>query len=93
MVRKGELSKPAIDSGWPFQVVIPANDVRGAGYASRYDFANTMSLCPRGHSIRRDDTDYVVLCFSERTDAERFMKRFGGEFIEPRDRRAWRAKK
>jgi hypothetical protein len=40
----------------------------------------------RGHSFRRDDTDFVVFCFAQRLHAEQFQARSGGEFIDPKDR-------
>ena len=64
-------------------------DLQGAGYGPRYEFAGTMSLCPRGHSFFRDHRRYVVFCFAERADAARFMERFGGELIDPKDRPRW----
>lgn len=79
----------AIDRGWPHQVALPADELKGAGYAPRHGFASTMSLCPRTHSFRRDDRDFVVLCFAEEAHAERFMERFGGELIDPKDRPRW----
>jgi len=82
-MRKGELSKSAIDNGWPHQVVIPASDVQGAGYAPRYTFAESMSLCRRGHSFRRDDRDFIVMCFAQKADAERYIPRVGGAYTTP----------
>jgi hypothetical protein len=52
-------------------------------------FCEGLSLCPRGHSFRRDDTDMSVFCFSVRADADKFQQRFGGEFIHPKDRPKW----
>jgi hypothetical protein len=40
-------------------------------------------------SFRRDDTDMLVFCFAERVHAEQFRDRFGGEFIDPKDRPKW----
>jgi hypothetical protein len=48
-----------------------------------------LSLCPRGHSFYRDGTDFNVFCFAERRHVEEFRKRFGGEFIDPKDRPKW----
>lgn len=51
--------------------------------------AERLSLCRRGHSFRRDDTDMLVFCFAERPHAEQFQTRFGGEFIDPTERPTW----
>jgi hypothetical protein len=52
-------------------------------------FSECLSLCPRTHSFRRDDTDMLVFCFAQRAHAESFRDRFGGEFIDPKDRPKW----
>jgi hypothetical protein len=85
-MRKGELNKAAIDRGWPHQVAIPASDVVGAGFHPRMDFAGSMSVCRRWHTVRRGDSRYIVLCFAEKADAERFIERVGGEYMTPKTR-------
>jgi hypothetical protein len=63
--RKGELSKGTIES----RVAVPARDagerVHRELVAIRR-FCEGPSLCPRGHSFRRDDTDMIVFCFADR---------------------------
>lgn len=80
--RKGELSGAMIDRGWPYQVALEARLSMGERYYTVHFFCNDLSLCPRGHSFRRDNTDYNVYCFAERAHAERFRARFGGEIID-----------
>lgn len=97
--RKGELSKGAIDRGWPHQVALPADRCTGTNHKLHRDFCagrakpsapeGALSLCPRGHCFRRDDTDFHIYCFAEREHAERFKDRFGGELISPKDRPRW----
>ncbi len=77
--RKGELSKSAIDQGWPYQVAVEARQCTGDQYMTKHTFCMDLSLCSRGHAFRRDNTDYVVYCFAEREHAEMFQQRFGGE--------------
>ena len=48
-----------------------------------------LSLCDRGHTFYSDGTDFNVFCFAGREDAEQFRDRFGGEFIDPKDRPKW----
>jgi hypothetical protein len=82
--RKGELSKGTMDRQWPHQVALPAARCGGANYVTIRLFCEGLSLCPRGHSFRRDDTDMSVFCFAQRAHAEQFQHRFGGEFIDPK---------
>jgi hypothetical protein len=89
--RRGELSKHTIDRDWPHQVALPAYRCTGGNYVAIHLFCggDGLSLCPRGHSFYRDGTDINVFCFAEREHAERFRERFGGEFLEPKDRPKW----
>jgi hypothetical protein len=84
--RKGELSKGTIDCEWPHQVALPATRCAGAGYVTIRLFCEDerLSVCVRGHSFRRDDIDMIIFCFAQRTHAEEFRDRFGGEFIDPK---------
>ncbi len=63
--RKGELTCKGIDSGWPHQVALPAPECAGRHYIIKHEFCRELSLCPRGHSFRRDDRDYIVFCFAD----------------------------
>ena len=57
--RKGELNKRAVDTGWPYQVALPADACTGGQYDVVHDFCRGLSLCPRGHYFRRDDVGYT----------------------------------
>jgi hypothetical protein len=87
--RKGELSKGTIDRQWPHQVALPASRCTGHNYVTIRLFCEDLSLCTRGHTFRRGDLDMNVFCFAERGHAERFRDRFGGEFVDPKDRPKW----
>jgi hypothetical protein len=88
--RKGELSIARIDREWPHQVALPGNRCTGHTYVTIRLFCEGLSLCPRGHCFRRDGIDMNVFCFAERALAEHFHQaRFGGEFIDPKDRPRW----
>jgi hypothetical protein len=87
--RKGELSKSAIDRGWPHQVALPADRCRGSNYSIIRHFCEGLSLCARTHSFRRDNIDMCVFCFAERDHAARFQQRFGGELMDPASRPNW----
>ena len=62
--RKGELSKGTMDRQWPHQVALPAARCSGHNYVTIRLFCECLSLCPRTHSFRRDDTDMLVFCFA-----------------------------
>ena len=87
--RKGKLSKGTIDREWPHHVALAASRCSGHNCITIRLFCEGLSLCPRGHSFRRDDTDMIVFCFAERAHAEQFQERFGGEFIDPKPRPKW----
>lgn len=69
-MRKGELSKSAIDCGWPHQVVIPASDVEGAGYRPRYDFALCGGEALRSETVAVRGRRAVDVSFAEFADVE-----------------------
>ena len=84
--RKGELSSVQIDRGWPHQVALPERALPYRDYIAMQLFCADLSLSPRGHTFVRDGQYFNVYCFAERTDAETFRTKFGGEFIDPKDR-------
>jgi hypothetical protein len=87
--RKGELSKATIDRDWPHHVALLAYRCTGGNYLIIRLCCEGLSLCDRGHSFYRDSTDMNIFCFAERAHAEQFRERFGGEFIDPKDRPKW----
>jgi hypothetical protein len=84
--RKGELSSAMVDTGWPHQVAVPESVSLDNGYKAVDAFCKELSLCPRGHRIVHAGQCFNVYCFSERSDAEKFMQRFGGEWFDPKQR-------
>lgn len=52
----------------------------------QYEFCQGLSLGPRGHAFVRDGEWWNVKCFALREDAERFIERFGGEYMTPATR-------
>jgi hypothetical protein len=89
--RKGELSKAAIDRDWPHQVALAAEVVACANFVAINDVCREekLSLFPRGHSNAGQGGGFVCYCFAERAHAERFQRRFGGEFADPATRPRW----
>jgi hypothetical protein len=83
--RKGELSPASIDREWPYQVALPGSTSLNGGYKIIREFCKDLSLCPRGHSVFRDEW-FNVYCFAKPEHAERFLARFGGEKFHPSQR-------
>jgi hypothetical protein len=78
--RKGEITRPDIKRHWPHHVVLSADKVRGVMNSQIvWNFAETLSAAPRPYSLRRDDGEFVVFCFTRPEDAEAFAMRFDGE--------------
>ena len=65
---------------------VPASASANGGYKTIHAFCKDLSLCPRGHSVFHEDQWFNVYCFAEASDAENFMKRFGGEKFSPKQR-------
>jgi hypothetical protein len=78
--RKGETTRSDLKRKWPHHVVLAADKVRGlANSEAVHGFAATLSVAPLTYSLRRDDADYVVFCFTKPEGAQAFAERFGGE--------------
>ena len=88
--RKGEQSRAEINAGWPHQVAVEARLCSGEQYMTKHMFCLHLNLCPRGHTFRRGDTDYVVFCFAESCDADRFIRKFGGTLYDAHMRPRWK---
>ena len=83
--RRGELTAARINRDWPHQVALPAHAVNGDGLPEILAFSADLTMCPRWHSFRRDDADYVVFCFAHEPHAVAFCEHFKGECIEQKD--------
>lgn len=86
--RKGELSKGSIDLQWPHQVALPERLCSREHWRAQHDFCQQENLsgAPRGHRFLRNEEWWLVKCFADRSDADRFMERFGGEYMTPATR-------
>jgi hypothetical protein len=87
--RKGELSKAGIDRGWPHQVALPAEVIRGRNYTIIDRFCRGLSVCQRHQRYRLENEEFIVYCFGEERDAEFFHMHFGGDRMTPETRPNW----
>lgn len=86
--RKGELSPAAIDKGWPHQVALGQLGAREQYHRHEEITVECAgrSRCDRGHAVFHDGSWWNINCFADPADAAWFLKRFGGELFDPRDR-------
>jgi hypothetical protein len=85
--RNDEPSNATTDLGWPHRVALPAYRYMGHNSRTIHFFCEGLSLSPRTHGIHTGAADVVVFSFAERAHAEKFLDRFGGEFLAPATRR------
>jgi hypothetical protein len=75
-----------VDRVWPHQIALPESQATGSGHKIIRGFCANLSLCDRGHAVYHEDQWWQVFCFAEKTHAEKFMERFGGEKFDPKQR-------
>jgi hypothetical protein len=86
--RRGESNRNDLKRSWPHHVALPAEKLRS--HVNReviFCAAGVLSATPLTYSLRHNDSDYVVFCFSKPEDAEAFAKRFDGERLPTGGRR------
>jgi len=73
--RERETTRADLRRKWPCHVVPPADEVRGLMNSEVvHTSAASLSSEPLTYSLRRDDLDFVVFCFTKPEHAEAFSE-------------------
>ena len=83
---RARLSPAGVDTNYPHQITMSAEQGLGSNFYAVQDFCKDLSISPLGHSYFENDRWYHVYCFKEKTHAEAFQERFGGEWFDPKTR-------
>lgn len=84
--RKGQMSQATINRRWPHQVAILAEICRGPLKADIFEFCKPYPNSGSPWQIHHESQSYLVKCFPEKSIADEFIARFGGEWFDPRER-------
>ncbi|MDH4442379.1 MAG: hypothetical protein QE284_18590 [Rhizobium sp.] len=84
--RKGQMSQATISRLWPHQVAILGDDYRGPLKPDIDAFCKPYPHSGAPWQLHHDGRSYLVKCFPEKSIADEFIARFGGERFDPRER-------
>jgi hypothetical protein len=85
--RKGEMTSAQLDREFPYQVALPASQCTVNRDAQLIELACIqLEAAPRRHTVRHNDTDYLVFCFAQEFQANMFRELTKGEPFDPQTR-------
>ena len=83
---RGQPSRTSVNSEYPHQVLVVAQDVGGKTFDRVLAFHKERGITVVSRSAYRGDEWFTIFCFTLKENAEKFRTKFDGELLQRPER-------